>query len=750
MQSTDEGDEDFWVVDLQTRKANRLTFAKGRDLRPIWSPSGADIAFQSLRAGVFDLWIRPSSGGGAEHPLYESSTPWKEPDSWVGDLLAFVLIERETGVDISLLRTDRPGDPAIPLLNSPASENRPAISPDGRWLAYDSNEEAHERGIIHRDLKPANVKVMPEGKVKILDFGLAKAMEGDPSTSAANSQLSNSPTMSRHMTEAGMIMGTAAYMSPEQARGKAVDKRSDIWSFGVVVFEMLTGARLFAGETVSDTLAAVLTREPQWDLLPQTLPRTMRGVLRRCLERNPKQRLHDIADARLSIEDVLSGAGEHDGDAAGTAAGKDSAVRRTVWIIAALALLATGMVAGRFLLPGPRETAETNRLSILLPPGGFSSQVDPAVSPDGRTIAFAATDGSTNATRLWLRDLNSLTPRPVPESDGANQPFWSPDGKWVGFFARNKVMKAPRSGGSPQTLAEASNPRGGTWNARGDILFTPDSFIPIHRTKAGGAKAQALPGPSGSEPDLRIALRHVDPSFLPDGRHFLFVRGSSISVGSLDSAEIKDVAPILSRAQYAMGHLFFVREGDLYAQPFNPDRAALSGEASKVADGVGWAGRTPPGFAFSVSEAGVIAYWSYSALPTRQLIWFDRAGKNLGNLGEPGEYNGIDLSPDGRQVALELHEPKAGPTSIWMMDVASGARSRFATLEDWTGLPIWSADSKHLLVTDFSENLHILSTDGGPRHEVPVGYGNRWPSHWSRDGRTIVFTLTETNATRTS
>ena len=644
----------------------------------------------------------------------------------------FLVLELVDGEDLSerLKRGAIPVDEAIEIAKQIA----------------EALEEAHERGIVHRDLKPANIKITSDDRVKVLDFGLAKAYAGDSAEGSAP-EVSQSPTMSAQATQAGVILGTAAYMSPEQARGKPVDKRADIWAFGVVLYEMLAGKQLFAGETVSDTLAAVLTREPEWGLLPPSLARPVREVLRRCLERNPKQRLHDIADARLVLDDVASGVADAEiGPAAARAVGS-ARLGRSGWVLVALALLASGWLAGRGMKTGPTAESGPSRLSVLPPPGGFLHVADPAVSPDGRTIAFVAPGGSSGDAQVWLRDLDSLAPRPIPESDGASQPFWSPDGDWVGFFARNKLKKAPRAGGSPQILADVPNPRGGTWNARGEILFTPVSFRPVLRTTAGGDPTR--PVTAGDMADAeRLAERHSYPHFLPDGRHFLFSRGPGIVVGDLDSSEVKDVAPIASRAQYAMGHLFFVKDGDLYAQPFDLERLALSGEASRVAERIGWFGRTPDGFAFSASEAGTLAYWEYSANPTMQLTWFDRAGNKLGVLGEPGEFNAVALSPDGRQVAVELHEPGSGHPAVWLIDVSTGARSRFASYDKWTAVPIWSADSRRLLLTDFTDALHILPLDGGPPQEVPIGARGGWPSDWSKDGRTIVFTDTGSSETK--
>ncbi|MCM2257252.1 MAG: protein kinase [Vicinamibacteria bacterium] len=618
-------------------------------------------------------------------------------------------------------------------------------------------EEAHERGIVHRDLKPANVKVTVEGKVKVLDFGLAKAFAADPMAASGSHDLSQSPTLAGAGTMAGVILGTAAYMSPEQARGKSVDRRADIWAFGVVLFEMLTGKRLFGGETVSDTLAAVLRQEIDWKALPAATPASLRRLLERCLDRDPQQRLRDIGEARVALATP---------EATAAALSREARARRpATWALAAgvVALVVTGWATGRFFSTAPSARAGPLWVSIVPPATVQGRATDPAISPDGRSVAFVAPDAA-GVYQLWLRDLATPRPRAIPGTEDPLQPFWSPDGKWLGFFAGGKLKKVLVAGGSPEVLADAPRARGGTWNAKGEILFTPNSFVPIHRTTAAGGSARPI---ADVDPLALLNERHAYPHFLPDGRHFVFSRGTSIAVGSLDSPEVKDIAAVPSRAQYAIGHLFYVRDGDLYAQPFDLERLGLGaeetrsrrsphgtgdgpgpaaepdgplhGEPVKVADAIGWTFETPTGFDFDVSRSGAIAYWDRAGRPTTQLTWLDRTGRALGTLGEPAAYLGMALSPDGRNVAVEMHEPRGGRVSVWMIDAATGARSRFATLGLWTGLPLWSADGTHVLVTNFTENLHVLPLGGGPARQIPVGPGGKFPSSWSRDERFVVY-----------
>jgi Tol biopolymer transport system component len=495
-----------------------------------------------------------------------------------------------------------------------------------------------------------------------------------------------------------------------------------------VLFEMLTGRRLFSGETVSDVLAAVLRHDIDWKGLPDATPSRTRRLIERCLDRDPKLRLRDIGEARVA----LSGSADP-----GVAPAERSSRKAGIVVVAAAGLLAIGVVLGRASRPAASPPAPETRLSILPPAHGLAGDVDPAVSPDGRTIAFVA-PGPSRAPVVWVRDLSSPAQRALGGTEGARQPFWSPDGKWIGFFAGGKLKKIPLAGGSPEVLADAPTARGGTWNARGDILFTPTSFVPIHRTTAGGSPVKQLvlsgeaPGP--------IAERRAYPHFLPDGRHFLFSRAFSIVVGDLESQEVREILPVASMAQYANGFLYYVRDGDLYAQPFDPVRFAVLGEPSKLADNVGWAGDTPTGFAFSVSPSGVVAFSDRNRSDLSQLAWFDRSGRRLGTLGEPAEYLGIALSPDEQRVAVEVHEPKGGTVSVWLIDARTGVSSRFARYKNWTGVPQWSADSRRLLVTDFTDRWHVLPIEGGPEQEIPVGAGVKWPTSWSRDGRYIVFT----------
>ncbi|NOT28063.1 MAG: serine/threonine-protein kinase [Acidobacteria bacterium] len=510
-------------------------------------------------------------------------------------------------------------------------------------------EAAHEQGIIHRDLKPANIKVRPDGTVKVLDFGLAKAMEPAGVTSASVSQAPTitSPAM---LTGAGMILGTAAYMSPEQARGKTVDKRADIWAFGAVLFEMLTGKRPFEGEDIAETLGAVIHKEPAWSRLPTATPAAVRTVVQRCLQKDPRQRLRDIGDVRLALdgafEDAAAGAQAPDPavvqerwrqrtDAA--VAVEVGAIRRTLRRRAALvgaAALMTGVVVGaavwsvtRPATPAPPET----RVDIVTP--ATTETTSFALSPDGRQIVFVASgDG---APRLWLRPLDQATAQPLAGTEGAQYPFWSPDSRSVGFFDGSSLKRVNLAGGSPQTLA-ATIGRGGTWSADGVILFAPTPESPLFRVPASGGAAVAVT-------TLATQRSHRFPQFLPDGRQFLFYAQGTpdtqgLYLGSLDAPEttrltaadaagVYDPAgPGSTEAPGEGGWLLFIRGGTLLGQRLDLTRRALTGVPVTVADSVAFDGITTNASAVSVSAAGLVAYRSGGASRRRAAETASRPG----------------------------------------------------------------------------------------------------------------------------
>src|SRR5262245_6521559 len=526
-------------------------------------------------------------------------------------------------------------------------------------------EAAHEQGIIHRDLKPANVKVRPDGTVKVLDFGLAKALE-PASTAGVDATMSPTITSPAMMTGVGVLLGTAAYMSPEQARGKTVDKRSDIWAFGCVLYEMLAGQRAFPGDDLSETLAAVIKSEPDWSALPATLPAPARRLLSRCLEKDRKRRLADIADARLELDEA-SNAPTDDGTLRAAATVQRRRVRREriAWAIGVLLLglvAAFALVVGFRSLPGQPEL----RVDISFPPN--SDPDSPTISPDGRRIAFVAR--TDRRSRVWIHTLDGRPAQPLDRTDGAQgRLFWSPDDRSVGFFAEGKLKRVDIDSGAVQALADVvpSYIGGGTWNRDGVILFAPTRG-PLFRVPQTGGVAT---------PVTRVEaphIRHVQPQFLPDGRHFLFfsfgdddLRG--VYVGDLEGATAPErlLADVDDAAYAALGHLFFVRQGVLLAQRFDAEAMRLVGVPWQVAANIrtGGIGRTAA-MTFSASESGTLVYANRDVREVqRRLIWFDKSGKEVRQLDgrDPVEASTIGaLSPDGRRLAVDRRD------SIWILD----------------------------------------------------------------------------------
>jgi Tol biopolymer transport system component len=568
-------------------------------------------------------------------------------------------------------------------------------------------EAAHDKGIVHRDLKPANVKLTPEGTVKVLDFGLAKAM--DPPAGGASAAdlarsptLMNSPTMTAaHGTQLGVILGTAAYMSPEQARGGAVDKRADVWALGVVLHEMLTGRSLFAADTVSDTLAGVLRAEIDLAKLPAGTPPALRRLLRRCLERNPKNRLHDAADARLVLADLEAGVADETAVAPAMPA---RGTRREVvaWALAAVAALAAG---GLFLGRGAETPAAPRVIRATLPlPAGVSIELDgeragmPAVSPDGRRIAFGAREGS-GPMRIWVHDLGTAVARPLPGTEEGYRPFWSPDGRRIGFFTWSHLATTPSEGGAVARLAPARDARGGSWSRNGTILFSPFATGPLLAISDRGGPSRAV---TGSAEEIGTGT-HRFPQFLPDGEHFVFLdrsgrvgsAGVGVMVGKLgEAAPTKRLLEGATNAVPAGGHLLYSRDGALLAQRFDPKRLTLEGEPRVLVDDLLFNRRFAYGV-FSASESGVLAFLTGTQKHLCRLVWRDRSGRALGELGTPGSISGLGglaLSRDGRRAAVGRVDEEQSDADIWLYDVVRGTETRLARQGTDESDPLFSHD----------------------------------------------------------
>ena len=567
-------------------------------------------------------------------------------------------------------------------------------------------DAAHEKGIVHRDLKPANIvcerRERRGGAVwrlraKVLDFGLAKSMavgrEGDPVKHLSGS-LDGSA--------AGRILGTPAYMSPEQARGQAVDKRTDIWAFGCVLFEMLVGRRAFDGETMSDTLVGILEREPDWEALPAETPASIRTLLERCLRKNPRKRLHDVADALIEIDD----------GALPAASARSAAVQRPVapgksreslaWVVASvlgMASIGMAVIYSRAVRPAPLELVE-----FSIAPADQSRFAGTApefeISPDGRHVAFAAY--WQGVPMVWIRSLGALTARALPGTEGARSPFWSPDSRSVGFFANHEVKTVLMSGGAPAVLCDVrmdtAAPPSGTWNRDNVIIFGVAGRGPLQRVIAGPARGTATPVTTLSEGEAT----HRWPWFLPDGQHFLYVAQggptNELRVGSLTSPHTASLGSFESHTVYAAGHLFFVRGGNLMAQPFDANSRQTKGDPLALAAQTGVDSPWQRGM-FSVSDTGRLAY-SQTARTASELTWLDRQGKAQGRAGYPGVFFNLDLSPDERRVAVSqmIQQPGAqAQFDIWLIDLArSGAATRLTDDPAFEFDPAWSPNGERV------------------------------------------------------
>jgi Tol biopolymer transport system component len=611
--------------------------------------------------------------------------------------------------------------------------------PIARQIA-EALEAAHEHGMIHRDLKPANIKLRPDGTVKVLDFGLAKALESSPGAT----EVSQSPTItSPAMTGMGVILGTAAYMSPEQAKGRPVDKRADIWAFGCVLYEMLSGKRAFDGETVAETLAAVMKSEPRWDALPRETPPQVRTVLRRCLQKDQAQRIRDIGDARLTMEGVFD-------SAAPAAAIREVPKWRKgfAWIVAGLFALTTIVMVLAGYFARPSEPPRLSRFPVEPPPGVRlppGATPYPTVSPDGRYIAFVGI--SEGLSRLLLRPIGSLSAQPIPGTEGAGEyPFWSPDSRFIGFFAGGKLKKVAVSAGTPVPLCDATpGANSGTWSADDVILFAHQGSV--HRVAAGGGACVPIRTPDKSKNEVS----HLPMSFLPDGRHFLYVTGTSalradLRVGSLDSSNDTPLLfRVFSRVLYAnSGHLLFVRDGTLMAQRFDASRLSLTGDMFPVAEGIAFS--VTGNAAFSVSGNRTLVYRTAVAV-TSQFLWFDRTGKPLGSAGEAGNYTtAFDLSHDGKQIAVSQIDPATSLSDVWLIDWARGVPQKLTFNVEQSGRDVvWSPNGLQIAHNSFKKDGFAIvakNASGVGEEATLLESPNRVGiEDWSKDGRYIAYVL---------
>jgi eukaryotic-like serine/threonine-protein kinase len=593
----------------------------------------------------------------------------------------------------------------------------------------DALQSAHDNGVIHRDLKPANIKVRRDGTVKVLDFGLAKLTGQLAGTDGP--RLSNSPTMVSSMP--GLLLGTAAYMSPEQAKGQEADRRSDVWAFGCVLFEMLTGRAAFAGHSSTEVFANVLKTDPDWSRLPADTPAAIRRLLRRCLEKDDKRRVWDIADARLELDEA-----REESLAPRPSATRPHRAERLAWgsAVAGLALLAA-MIGVRSVRPAP--VGLEVRFDINTPPVADPEDfLSVAISPDGQTLLFVA--NSEGQPYLWVRALDSVVARPLPGTAGASLPFWSPDSRSVGFFADGQLKRLDLDGGLVRMLTQATFGRGGAWNRDGVILFAPNPAGPIFRLPADGGTPVRVTSLEAAHSG------HSMPSFLPDGRHFLYIAAGTadsrgVYVGQLDAAPRRKLVDADNVGTYAAGHLLFVRKTTVFAQDFDVDRLEVRGSPFPVVEGV-TAGNNSG--SLSASVGGTIAVRVGLARARRQLAWFDRSGKEMETLGDIDSVSraGFSPSPDGGQLAF-IRRVETNP-DIWLLETRRNLRTRFTSHPGEDIFPAWSRDGSRIVFSsnrDGGFSLYQKRMSGNDDDELvlPGTPQETFASDTSPDGRLLLF-----------
>jgi len=656
----------------------------------------------------------------------------------VSDGLRFLAMEMVKGEDLAarISRGPIPVDDALVL---------------GRQIA-EALEMAHENGIIHRDLKPANIRVTTDGTVKVLDFGLAKAF--DTSSASGPDQAGLSPTVTSLGSVMGVILGTAAYMSPEQARGKPVDRRTDIWAFGCVLYEMLTGKRPFDGETISDSIGKILQTDADLKALPANTPRVVRELIARCLVKDPKKRLRDIGEARLTLEQAARGEVE-----APVSAAPAAVPSRRSWIPWAVAALAIAAAVGAIAFaPRGGATASTAHgskfLALNIPQGlRFNDQPgDVVVSPDGRGIAIAAApdDGTP---RLYLRKLDDPAWHALPGTEGAYFPFWSGDGRFVGFFAANKLKKVAVGGGAADTICDAAAGRGATWNKDGVIVFAPGPSGPLMQIAAEGGAVT----PATTLDVSRGEVGHRFPKFLPDGRHFVYAsiparEGLHDSwITTLGGSDRKLVVSSDGVPAFAApNHLVYRRNKTLYIQNFDADAGHLSGEPRALVE-AGLSAGFMASPTSSVAGTDVLAFIPLTDTSTN-LVWFGLDGVQGETLRLPaGQFGDVRFSPDGRRVAtsrFESDNPLAGASDVWLIELASKNGSRVTFDPQFEFAPVWSPDGRTVYYNSNKTGEYLIyrmSAEGAGEAiaiSKPRGLSQQ-PDDITPDGRAIIFQTQE-------
>ena len=608
---------------------------------------------------------------------------------------------------------------------------------------------AHEAGVIHRDLKPANVMVRPDGSVKVLDLGLARTVE------VSGSDPSLSPTVTSGATGTGVILGTAAYMSPEQARGRPVDKRTDLFSFGCVLYECLTGQRAFPGDTVSDSLAAILRAEPDWDALPANTPAGVRRLLRRTLQKDSKRRLHDMADARIELEEAIAAPRESTVKAPALRA--PNRLTPLLWALGGLALGIAAMLArDRFLAPAPRSVSPPVRAVLPLPPAAElapGGRPNLAVSPDGRTVIFRAAEGGV--TRFYRRALDGVAAEPIAGTEGGFAPFFSPDGEWLAFFTTTELKKVPLAGGAPISISNVSPvTAGGAWGADAKIVFTLTINDGLSRISDGGGAIEPLSPLDGK----RREHAHLWPQILPDGRGILvtMVRGEDFA--DFASAEIVVLEPNGNRtvviegstfARYASGQIVFIRGGSAFRAPFDLSRLRVTGKPVPLEERIA----VDPGTGVSnlaLTSVGDLVYAAGPPIPDpkTQVIRVDRRGLEQPVPLPEAYYAHPRLSPDGKALAVMKCEEES--CKLFLFDFERAVLSPLTSEPGRSFNPVFSPDGRRLAYSGFALGApagYVKNTDGSGKAErltdAPTEKRSlaEFPNSWSPDGGVIAYVV---------